>query len=62
MAKLTAAKRNALPSSDAANAKARAAQHASPAERTMIDAKANRVLDRHPHRNLGGYLHPRKDK
>jgi hypothetical protein len=28
----------------AANAKARAAQHASPAEKAKIDAKANRIL------------------
>lgn len=28
----------------AANAKARAAQHASPAQRKVIDAKANRIL------------------
>lgn len=60
MARLTAATRRALPSSafgepgkraypmpdraHAANAKARAAQHASPAERAKIDAKANRIL------------------
>ena len=59
MAKLTAARRNALPDSafagphrtypvmdkaHAANAKARASQHASPALKKRIDAKANRVL------------------
>lgn len=59
MAKLTAAARKKIPTSKfagpdrsypvqdkahAANAKARAAQSASPAERKKIDAKANRVL------------------
>jgi hypothetical protein len=59
MGKLDAKKRNALPDSDfagpgrsypipdkahAANAKARAAQFASPAEKARIDAKADKVL------------------
>ncbi len=59
MAKLTAKIRNAIPTSKfagpgrtypipdkahAANAKARAAQFASPAEKARIDAAANRVL------------------
>ena len=60
MAKLDAADRKALPKSDfgepgkraypmpdkehAANAKARAATNASPAERAKIDAKADRIL------------------
>ena len=74
MAKLTSKARNEIPSSKfalsgrrypiedrahAANAKARAAQFAKPAEKKVIDAKANRVLG-HPHQNLGGYLHPKK--
>lgn len=59
MARLTAAARKKLPASafagpnrsypvndraHAANAKARAAQFATPAEKATIDAKANRVL------------------
>lgn len=60
MAHLTAAARKKIPSSEfglpgkraypmpdrahAANAKARAAQFASPAEKAKIDAKANRIL------------------
>lgn len=60
MAKLTAAKRKKIPSdkfglpekraypmedrAHAANAKARAAQFASPAEKAKIDAKADRIL------------------
>ena len=59
MAKLTTAARKKIPASKfagpnrsypvpdkahAANAKARAAQFASPSERAKIDAKANRVL------------------
>ena len=60
MARLTAATRRSIPSSQfglpsqraypmpdrahAANAKARAAQFATPAERKKIDAKANRIL------------------
>lgn len=59
MAKLTAKARKAIPSGEfalpgrrypiqdrahAANAKARAAQFATPAEKAKIDAKANRVL------------------
>ena len=59
MAKLTTKERNALPVSDfggpgrsypmpdkehAANAKARAAQHASPALKKKVDAKANKIL------------------
>lgn len=78
MARLTAAKRNALPSSEfaipserkypmpdkahAANAKARASQFASPAVKATVDRKADRVLGKHPHKNLGGYLHPKKSK
>lgn len=62
MSKLTAAQRNALPKSvfgiperrgypmpdkgHARFAKAMAAKHASPAERKIIDAKANRILGR----------------
>lgn len=61
MAKLTAKHRNALPDSafggphrsypindraHAVNAKARAAQHASPALKAKIDAKADKVLNR----------------
>lgn len=61
MAKLTTQERNALPASQfagpgrsypipdrahAANAKARAAQFASPALKAKVDAKANRVLDK----------------
>lgn len=61
MSRLTAAQRNALPdsafagpnrtypipdASHAANAKARAAQFASPGLRKRIDAKANRKLGR----------------
>jgi hypothetical protein len=63
MAKLTAAARKKLPASDfggpgrsypmpdrahAANAKARAAQFASPALKKRIDAKANRILGESP--------------
>ena len=59
MAKLTTAARKKIPSGEfalpgrrypiedkahARNAKARAAQHASPSERKVIDAKADRVL------------------
>ncbi len=59
MAKLTTKERNSLPAKDfagpgrsypiedkahARNAKARAAQHASPALKKKIDAKADRVL------------------
>lgn len=59
MAKLTTKQRNALPASafagpnrtypvpdkaHAANAKARAAQHASPSLEKRIDARANKVL------------------
>ena len=59
MAKLTAKKRNALPTSafagpnrtypvpdasHAANAKARASQFASPTLKAKVDAKANKVL------------------
>lgn len=59
MAKLTAAQRKKLPASDfagpgrsypvndkahAANAKARAAQFASPSLKKRVDAKANKVL------------------
>lgn len=51
--------------SHAANAKARATQqekrgNLSPSQKAEIDAKANRVLGEHPHKNLGGYLHPKK--
>lgn len=61
MARLTAKKRKALPDSafagpdrsypvfdkaHARNAKARAAQFASPAEKARIDAKADRILSR----------------
>ncbi len=69
MAKLTTKARKALPAKDfagpdrsypvqdkahAANAKARAAQFASPAVKAEVDAKANRVLGK----GLGA--HPRK--
>lgn len=61
MAKLTAAARKKIPSdkfalpgrrypiqdrAHAANAKARAAQFASPSQKKQIDAKANRILKR----------------
>ena len=45
----------------AAIAKAYASRFASPSQEKRIDAKANQVL-RHPHANLGGYLHPKKGK
>jgi hypothetical protein len=72
VAKLTTAERNKLPASDfagpgrsypipdkshAANAKARAAQHASPALKAKIDAKANKILgksDKKPERTVLG--------
>ncbi len=70
MAKLTAAARKKIPASEfglpkeraypmpdrahAANAKARAAQFATPAERKQIDAKANRILGHHTMRHMGG--------
>lgn len=56
----------------AANAKARDAQHASPAVKAQVDRKANAILGKHPrdgsreklpphpHRNLGDYLHSKK--
>lgn len=44
----------------AALAKSMAAQHASPAVRARVDAKANAKLGAHPHQNLGAYLHPKK--
>lgn len=46
----------------AAVAKSLAAQHASPAVKARVDAKANAMLHKggaHPHRNLGSYLHPK---
>lgn len=67
MAKLTTKERNALPDSDfagpgrtypvedkahAANAKARAAQHANPALEKKIDAKADKVLGKSPAKKL----------
>ena len=73
MAKLTAAKRQALPSSvfagpgrsypvpdksHAVYAKAMATKYAPHAVKAAVDRKANAVL--HPHKNLGGYLHPSK--
>jgi hypothetical protein len=76
MAQLTAADRRALPASDfgepstraypmpdrahAANAKARAAQHASPAARAKIDAKANRILGTSKHSGAGTHTPPRR--
>ena len=70
MAKLTSARRQALPTSafglpesraypmpdkaHAANAKARAAQFATPDEKRRIDAKANRILGQGQMRHLGG--------
>lgn len=69
MAKLTAAARKKIPSSKfglpgkrkfpmedkahAANAKARAVHNATPAERKIIDAKANRIL----HEGKGAKMH-----
>lgn len=63
MSKLTAAERNALPNSDfagpnrsypvedkahAANAKARASQHAGPKLKAKVDAKADKKLGKKP--------------
>lgn len=71
MAKLTTSERNALPTSDfagpnrtypvedaahAKNAKARASQHAGPALKAKIDARADKVLGKranNPHGNPG---------
>ena len=68
MGKLTAAARKRIPASEfglpneraypmpdrahAANAKARAAQFATPAERKRIDAKANRILGKKSRHDL----------
>jgi hypothetical protein len=39
-----------------------AARFASPAVKAQVDRKADAVLNRHPHRNLGPFLHPPKSR
>jgi hypothetical protein len=50
--------------SHAANAKARVSQFGTPSEKARVDAAVARKYPSmgHPHKNLGGYLHPKKSR